>query len=63
MAAQQVQLVLTDVQGNRLMQQMVPVQKGRTVVNTLALQQLPSGMYLLSGVIDGRLCSMSFIKP
>jgi hypothetical protein len=45
------------------MQQMVPVQKGRTVVNTLALQQLPSGMYLLSGVIDGRLCSMSFIKP
>jgi hypothetical protein len=63
MVAQQVQLVLTDVQGNRLMQQMVPVQKGRTVVNTLALQQLPSGMYLLSGVIDGRLCSMSFIKP
>jgi hypothetical protein len=63
MVAQQVQLVLTDVRGNRLMQQMVPVQKGRTVVNTLALQQLPSGMYLLSGVIDGRLCGMSFIKP
>ena len=52
-AAQRVVITVTDVQGRRVTSWKTTVERGRTALHAETLQQLPSGMYVVTGTVDG----------
>lgn len=61
-AAQHVTLLVVDMQGRIVLQQVVTVQKGQNRMLAPALQALPAGTYILTATIDGKRQQAPFVK-